>query len=58
MSDPILDEIQRTRAMLLKSHVGIDGYLKYVQQLEKDRLQKERTIAAKKRPTKKNKPSL
>lgn len=37
MSDPILEEIWRVREVLLKKHGGLDGYFKYVQQLDRQR---------------------
>jgi hypothetical protein len=35
MSDPILDEIWRVRAQLLKQYGGLDGYLTHVQKLDR-----------------------
>jgi hypothetical protein len=40
MHDPILEEIWRVREELLKKHGGLEGYLKYVQKV--DRAQRKR----------------
>ena len=40
MSDPILEEIWRVREKLLREHGGIDGYFKYIQNLDRARLRK------------------
>ena len=40
MSDPILEEIWRVREKLIQEHGGIDGYFKYVQQLDRARRRK------------------
>jgi hypothetical protein len=37
MSDPILEEIWRVREELIKRHGGLDGYIKYVQKLDRRR---------------------
>ena len=34
MSDPILDEIWRVRAELIKQHGGLEGYFAYIQKLD------------------------
>jgi len=40
MLDPILEEIWVVREKLIKEHGGIDGYFKYVQQLDRTRRRK------------------
>jgi hypothetical protein len=35
MNDPILDEISRVRRQLVKDHGGIEGYLAYIQKLDR-----------------------
>jgi hypothetical protein len=35
MDDPILDEIWRVRAELLKEHGGLKGLFKYIQKLDR-----------------------
>ncbi len=60
MNDPILDEIQRVRAEIVKEHGGLKGYLRYFQKLEQKRMkpQKEKTaIPAAKAITKRRKVS-
>ncbi len=42
MSDPILDEIWRVREELIKQHGGLQGYLTYIQKLDRARRQRGR----------------
>ena len=35
MHDPMLEEIRRVREELVKKHGGFDGYIKYVQKLDR-----------------------
>jgi hypothetical protein len=35
MADPILEELWRVREQLIKQYGGIDGYFKYVQELDR-----------------------
>ena len=42
MSDPILEEIWRVRKELIKQHGGLEGYLAYVQKLDRARRQRGR----------------
>ena len=46
MSDPILDEIARVRQELVKKHGGLEGYIRYVQKLDRAH-RKKRTKARK-----------
>lgn len=48
MSDPILEEIWRVREKLIRDHGGIDGYFKYVQNLDRARLRKAKLKRARK----------
>jgi hypothetical protein len=41
MADPILEEIWRVREELIKQHGGLEGYLDYIQQRERERRQRE-----------------
>jgi hypothetical protein len=40
MADPILDEIWRVRAELIKRHGGVAGYFEHVRQLDLARRQR------------------
>jgi hypothetical protein len=35
MDDPILDEIWRVRAEMVKEHGGLQGYLRYIMKLDR-----------------------
>jgi hypothetical protein len=48
MSDPILEEIWRVREELINRHGGLDGYLAYVQKLDRARRQRGRGSKGKK----------
>jgi hypothetical protein len=42
MSDPILNEIARVRQELVKKHGGMEGYIRYVQKLDRARRTKRK----------------
>ena len=46
MTDPILEEIWRVREKLIQEHGGVDGYFRYVQQLDAVRRRKDRQTSA------------
>jgi hypothetical protein len=48
MSDPILDEIWRVREKLVREHGGLEGYLAYVQKLDRARRKRGRPQTGKK----------
>jgi hypothetical protein len=41
MSDPILEEIWRVREELIKRHGGLDGYLDYIEKLDRTRRKRD-----------------
>ena len=41
--DPILDEIWRVRAQMVKENGGIEGYLRYIERLDRQHRQRLRT---------------
>ncbi len=43
MSDPMLEEIWRVREELIRQHGGLDGYIKYVQKLERAHAERRKT---------------
>jgi hypothetical protein len=47
MADPTLGEIRRVREELIKRHGGLDGYLAYVQKLDRARRQRGRKASGK-----------
>lgn len=51
MSDPILDEIARVRQELVKKHGGLDGYIRYVQKLDRARRKKRKKTSKPKAKT-------
>jgi hypothetical protein len=55
MDDPILDEIWRVRQELVKKHGGLEGYLDYIQKL--DRARRRKANALKKRAKSKAAPA-
>jgi hypothetical protein len=48
MADPILDEIWRVRAELVKKHGGIHGWVRHMQKLDRARRQKRKRAAKRK----------
>lgn len=42
MEDPILDEIWRVRAELVKKYGGLRGFLDHIQKLDQARLRREK----------------
>jgi hypothetical protein len=60
MSDPILEEIWRVRQELIKQHGGLEGYVAYVQKLDRARRrsgQETKGKKARKRKTNASPPS-
>ena len=49
MADPILDEIWRVRAELLKRYGGLAGYFKHIQELDRAHRRRQRAKAGKPR---------
>jgi hypothetical protein len=44
MPDPILDEIQRVRELLIKRHGGWKGYFAYIQKLDRGRQSRKKRL--------------
>ena len=49
MADPILDEIWRVRDEMVKKHGGLKGYIRYIQELDRDHRKSQQKKAKKKR---------
>ncbi len=49
MADPILDEIWRVREEMVTKHGGLKGYIRYIQELDRDHWKKQRGKTRKKR---------
>ena len=47
MNDPIVEEVWRVREELIKKHGGLDGYIKHIQTMDKERARKTKQRAEK-----------
>lgn len=48
MYDPIVDEVRRVREELIDRHGGLDGYIKHLQAMDRERAREAKQRAAKK----------
>jgi hypothetical protein len=51
MNDPMLEEIWRVREELIKRHGGVHGYLRFLRELDRERVRKAKRRRARKGTT-------